>query len=195
MATQTTSPHSRTPAGRAALLDRLLARHARLLQAQARRHSFAEQDADDALQDACLRFLDKFDGSAEDLGHALRWMQVVTKRCAWEIGRRSHAEDSRRARPDHCADEEDPVRERLVSPSQGPAERAESRAELARKAGHFQKLKRDERIALALVALGYSYAEIQARLGWTHTKTNRCVAEGRAALRAMEGGRSEQPDR
>lgn len=189
MATQTTPRYSRTPAQQAALLDRLLARHAGLLRAQARRHSSTEQDADDALQDACLRFLDKFDGSADDLSHALRWMQVVTKRCAWEIGRRTRGEASRRVRPDHLADGEDLVQGHLVSPAQGPAERVELRTELARKAGHFGKLKRDERIALALVALGYSYREIQARFGWTHTKINRCVVEGRAALRAMEGGR------
>jgi DNA-directed RNA polymerase specialized sigma24 family protein len=33
------------------------------------------------------------------------------------------------------------------------------------------------------LALGYSYREIAERQGWTYTKVNRCVAEGRAALR------------
>ncbi len=191
MATQTTSPHSRTPAERAALLDRLLSRYAALLGAQARRHSSTEQDAEDALQDACLRFLDRFDGSPDDLSHALRWMQLVTKRCAWELGRRARGEVSRRVGPDHYADGEDPVQGHLVSPLQGPAERVESSAELAVKARHFGRLKRDQRIALALIALGFSYSEIQARLGWTRTKVNRCAFEGRNALRAMEGGENE----
>jgi DNA-directed RNA polymerase specialized sigma24 family protein len=49
-------------------------------------------------------------------------------------------------------------------------------------------LKPDQRIALLLHAAGYSYAEISELRGWTHTKVNRSLAEGRAALRQMEGG-------
>ena len=45
------------------------------------------------------------------------------------------------------------------------------------------KLKPQERQALGLFALGYSYGEICDLTGWTHTKVNRCLAEGRAALR------------
>jgi DNA-directed RNA polymerase specialized sigma24 family protein len=36
-----------------------------------------------------------------------------------------------------------------------------------------------------LQAEGYSYAEIQAITGWSYTKVNRCLAEGRARLRAL----------
>jgi len=32
--------------------------------------------------------------------------------------------------------------------------------------------------------MGYSYREIGQGLDWTQTKVNRCIAEGRAALRA-----------
>jgi DNA-directed RNA polymerase specialized sigma24 family protein len=46
------------------------------------------------------------------------------------------------------------------------------------------ELRADERLALVLQAQGYSYAEICGLLGWTYTKVNRCLAEGRAALRA-----------
>ena len=35
-----------------------------------------------------------------------------------------------------------------------------------------------------LQAQGYSYAEICERCGWTYTKVNRCLAEGRARLRS-----------
>jgi DNA-directed RNA polymerase specialized sigma24 family protein len=31
--------------------------------------------------------------------------------------------------------------------------------------------------------MGYSYREIGQGLGWSYTKVNRCVAEGRADLR------------
>ena len=49
-------------------------------------------------------------------------------------------------------------------------------------------LKPDERIALVLFAAGFSYREIGAGKGWTHTKVNRCIAEGRAALRTGVAG-------
>jgi DNA-directed RNA polymerase specialized sigma24 family protein len=32
---------------------------------------------------------------------------------------------------------------------------------------------------------GYSYREIGEITGWTHTKINRCIAEGRARLRQL----------
>jgi DNA-directed RNA polymerase specialized sigma24 family protein len=44
-------------------------------------------------------------------------------------------------------------------------------------------LKANERIAIVLQAEGYSYAEICEMLGWSYTKVNRCLAEGRAKLR------------
>ena len=40
---------------------------------------------------------------------------------------------------------------------------------------------------IALQAEGYSYAEIQALTGWTYTKVNRALSEGRARLRALGG--------
>ena len=40
-------------------------------------------------------------------------------------------------------------------------------------------------MALILQAQGYSYAEIQQLCGWTYTKVNRCLAEGRARLRQL----------
>ncbi len=48
-------------------------------------------------------------------------------------------------------------------------------------------LRADERRALVLQASGYSYAEICALTGWTYTKVNRSLAEGRAKLRAAPG--------
>ena len=47
----------------------------------------------------------------------------------------------------------------------------------------FEALKPDQRTALILLGLGCSYAEIGALRGWTYTKVNRCISEGRAALR------------
>ena len=49
--------------------------------------------------------------------------------------------------------------------------------------------------ALRLQALGYSYREIQQLTGWTYTKVNRCLAEGKASFlrraRAIEEGSLE----
>jgi hypothetical protein len=50
----------------------------------------------------------------------------------------------------------------------------------------LDRLKPDERTAIGLQAAGFSYREIGERQEWTQTKINRCLAEGRAALRAAE---------
>jgi RNA polymerase sigma factor (sigma-70 family) len=49
----------------------------------------------------------------------------------------------------------------------------------------MRSLKPDQRRALTLLALGYSYAEIAERSGWTRTKVNRSLTEGRARLRGL----------
>ena len=66
-----------------------------------------------------------------------------------------------------------------------PAERAERREWAHERARSLHRLKPDERRALVLRAEGYSYAEISELNGWTYTKTNRCLAEGRARLRQL----------
>jgi hypothetical protein len=47
------------------------------------------------------------------------------------------------------------------------------------------RLKPDERKAIALFAYGLSYEEIGEREGWTHTKVNRFLSEGRQRLREL----------
>ena len=47
-----------------------------------------------------------------------------------------------------------------------------------RRTPYTEKVRR----ALVLKAHGYSYAEIQQLCGWTYTKVNRCMAEGRKAF-------------
>jgi DNA-directed RNA polymerase specialized sigma24 family protein len=52
-------------------------------------------------------------------------------------------------------------------------------------------LKPDERGALLLLGLGYSYREIAAMQGWTMTKVHRFISEGRASVRRlMERGQA-----
>ena len=66
-----------------------------------------------------------------------------------------------------------------LSEAPGPAEWAERRERVAHSAAALAALKPQERRALALKAEGYSYAEMQTLTGWTYTKVNRCMAEGR----------------
>ena len=58
-------------------------------------------------------------------------------------------------------------------------ERFESSERVERSAEVMRQLKRDEARALMLKAEGLSYTEIGERLGWTYTKVNRCITEGR----------------
>ena len=74
---------------------------------------------------------------------------------------------------------------RRPSEAPGPHERLEDGERVARAARLLARLKPQERRALALQAAGCSYAEIQAITGWTYTKVNRCLAEGRARLRQL----------
>ena len=75
-----------------------------------------------------------------------------------------------------------PLGESLPGASPCPSERAECRDRMRLLA----ELKPDERRALLLRACGYSYLEIRELTGWTHTKVNRCLAEGRARLRRLQ---------
>ena len=81
----------------------------------------------------------------------------------------------------------------------GPSERATDRERAHRALAALATLKRDEARALVLQATGRTYAEIEAETGWSHTKVNRALTEGRAAFRtlgpALKGGRRVRPPR
>jgi len=61
------------------------------------------------------------------------------------------------------------------------SERSRETAELLR------QLKPNEHKALGLLAAGYRYQEIMEMTGWTYTKVNRLIAEGRDTLRRLAG--------
>ena len=67
----------------------------------------------------------------------------------------------------------------------GPSERATDRERAHRALAALATLKRDEARALVLQAAGRTYAEIEAETGWSHTKVNRALTEGRAAFRTL----------
>jgi RNA polymerase sigma factor (sigma-70 family) len=165
---------------RGQMLGELLEREGAVLRRQARAHAQRPADAEDALQDACVQFLRYYDGPVEE---AILWMQVVVKRCAWAIARRaSRVRETGFRLPGINGEAGDPEI-RVADEGPDPAEEMERAAVVAERFEMLAELKPDERTALLLFASGHSYKEIAARQGWTHTKVNRCIAEGRAALR------------
>jgi RNA polymerase sigma factor (sigma-70 family) len=176
--------HRDDPAPRAQLLDQLLRTKRPQLLGQARRHSRRAQDAEDALGDACVQFLRFYDSSSER--DPLPWMLVVVKRCAWAIDRRRKGRESgiRVSGGELSANEPMIV---VGDERSGPVERIERSEESAQVLALVEELKSDERTALILFGLGYSYAEIAELRGWTMTKVNRCLSEGKAKVREWLG--------
>lgn len=158
---------------RARLLGSLLADHRPRLLDQARQHSRFAHDADDALADACVQFLRYYDGPAGP--DALHWMLLVTKRCAWAIGRGRVPESI------DVADLPVPLT---------PAEIVERRDESSQVIRAIEALRPDQRTALILRGLGCSHDEIRRLRGWSLRKIHRCIADGRRRVRKKieEGG-------
>ena len=67
----------------------------------------------------------------------------------------------------------------------GPSERAADRERAHCSLAALAALKPAEARALVLQAGGRTYAEIEAETGWSHTKVNRALTEGRAAFRTL----------
>ena len=172
------------PESRGQILDRLLATAGRALRNQAARNAPSHADAEDAIQEGCLAFLRYYDGPPGD--QALAYLMLAVKHCAWAIGSRVRTREA--FHEVTCTDAYDPDDRFLhaLCERPGPAERAERGEEVTEFFAALARLKPDERTALLLFGLGLSYREIGERQGWTNTKINRCLAEGRAALRAID---------
>jgi RNA polymerase sigma factor (sigma-70 family) len=155
-----------------ALADRLYTEHRGRLLAIARRNSVCTEDAEEALQDAFILFIDHFDPDTKT--PPLAWLTLTLKRRCWALYRHQRLRGA--ARRDDGV-EGLPDRHRL------PDELIEVNDTVARVRLQLAGLKQAEREALGLLALGYSYREICELTGWTYTKVNRCISEGRAALR------------
>lgn len=172
----------------AELLERLLRDHRDPLVRQARFHSERDADAEDALSEACVQFLRFFDG--QDRDHALRYLLIVIKRCAWAITRTRR--NRRRLAETVSVDQlEGEFGIGIPDESRGPEQLLEAGEEVERFVVALNALKADQRRALILLALGYSYEEISETCGWTRTKVNRSLAEGRSRLWQLLGKRGE----
>jgi RNA polymerase sigma factor (sigma-70 family) len=146
----------------------LLARHGAVLMRVARQASLCHDDAADALQRALeiyVRRLDTVDRATE-----AAWLKVVVRHEAYAI---------RRSRAD-CAGDADVELDAIVpAPERSVEDQVLSGDRVSRSAEALRSLKPDEARALMLKAHGLSYEEIGRRCGWTYTKVNRCITEGR----------------
>jgi RNA polymerase sigma factor (sigma-70 family) len=157
----------------------MIARYEGALRRTARRYSFDAEDADDAYQRALEIVLTK--APTTDLRELIRWTQTVTKHEALAVRQaREKLLGYQRAREGA----EDPMA-LIPAASDGPDEQVERREDIARSREALQALKPAELRALGLLAEGYSYVEIGERTGWSRTKINRLLAEGRAHFRTL----------
>jgi RNA polymerase sigma factor (sigma-70 family) len=169
----------------------MIARYEGALRRTARRYSFDAEDADDAYQRALEIVLTK--APTTDLRELIRWTQTVTKHEALAVrASREKLLGYQRSREGA----EDPMA-LIPAASDGPDEQVERREDVARSREALQALKPAELRALGLLAEGYSYVEIGERTGWSPTKINRLLAEGRARFRALvasseDGGRCRE---
>ncbi len=147
------------------------------LRRTARRYSLCADDAEDAYQRAVEILLTK--SPPADLRHLAAWMQLVTRREALAVRR------SRERLLGPRGDDDGELLDRIACDRPDPQERLERRERVAEAIRLLFELKPQERRALVLQAHGYSYAEICQLCGWTYTKVNRCLAEGRARLREL----------
>jgi RNA polymerase sigma factor (sigma-70 family) len=169
-------------------------RHESALRRTARRYSICADDADDALQRALEILLTK--APTSDPRELIRWTQTVLKHEALAVRR-----ERERILSGPAAVATEPGREDWVallpSDADGPPERAERAESIARSREALQTLKPQELRALGLLAEGYSYAEIGQITGFSHTKINRSLAEGRERFRKLvarseDGSRCEE---
>jgi RNA polymerase sigma factor (sigma-70 family) len=164
-------------AGRKRAAVELVAREEAELRQTARRFSLCEDDAEDAYQRALEILLVK--APSEQPRELVRWTKTVVKHEALAI--RRYRERLLGVGADESGD---PV-ERLAADGAGPGERTERRERIARSREALRALKPAELRALTLLAAGYSYAEIGELTGFSRTKVNRCVAEGRERFRRL----------
>ncbi len=170
-------------AGRKRAAVELIAREGATLRKTALRFSICLEDAEDAYQRAMEILLLK----APDLRprELARWTQTVVKHEALAI--RANRERLL-GRPGEDEGEAVDRVALIPAPGDGPDVRTERQERVARSREALQALKPAELRTLTLLAAGYSYAEIGEITGFSRTKVNRCLAEGRERFRRIVAG-------
>jgi RNA polymerase sigma factor (sigma-70 family) len=157
------------------------ARNESALRRTAHRYSLCDDDADDALQRGFEILLRK--APTENPRELVKWMQTVVKHEALAV--RRERERFLAGPPGTSEADAQEWIALLPATADGPPERAERREAIARSREALQTLKPQELRALTLLAEGYSYAEIGEITGYSQTKINRCLAEGRERFRKL----------
>src|SRR4051794_5296958 len=161
----------------------LIERHGAQIMSTARRYSATPEDAEDAYQRGLEILLTKAPSTSED--DLLPWLKTVVKHEAYSVRRQRLRTPPVSAICDG-GEEAEPL-------APGSAhEEAERYERLRLGAEAMGRLKQQEVRALLLKAEGLTYKEIQDETGWTYTKVNRCITEGRRAfvarVRGIESG-------
>jgi RNA polymerase sigma factor (sigma-70 family) len=149
----------------------LVARHGPQILATARRYATTPEDAEDAYQRAFEILLTKAPTTSER--ELVPWLKTVVKHEAFAL---------RRQRERHSPVTDDGELADRGTAAAATHDQAERYEQLRQGAEALRQLKPQEVRALLLRAKGYSYAEICQRTGWTYTKVNRALTEGRQAL-------------
>ena len=158
----------------------LIARYGASIMSTARRYSASPEDAEDAYQRGLEILLTK--APSTDEHDLVPWLKTVVKHEAFALRRQG--------------DRASPTGEELIERCAEPATPAEEHLErydrLRVGAEAMQRLKPQEVRCLLLRAEGYSYHQICQETGWSYTKVNRCLTEGRrsffARVASIESG-------
>ena len=153
------------------LVIAVITRHADAVLRTARRHSLCADDAQDAYQRALeilLRHAHRLDPE-----RAGSWLHTVVKHEAMAV---------RRSRSRLVGIEDMDLDALEADTTSTPEERALQFEHTMRSAEALKRLKPQEVRALWLKAAGHSYRDICEVTGWTYTKVNRCLTEGRRSF-------------
>jgi RNA polymerase sigma factor (sigma-70 family) len=156
---------------------RLVSRHGAQILAAARRYAATPEDAEDAYQRGIEILLTKAPSTREQ--ELIPWLKTVVKHEAFAL---------RRQRERHSPVTDDGELRDRPAPAAVTHEQAERLERLRQGAEALGQLKPHEIRALLLKAEGFSYREICAMTGWSYTKVNRLLTEGRRAFLGRVSG-------
>ncbi|HEY7453873.1 MAG TPA: sigma-70 family RNA polymerase sigma factor, partial [Thermoleophilaceae bacterium] len=155
----------------------IVRRHGPAVMATARRYSATPEDAEDAYQRGLEILLTKAPTTNQE--ELVPWLRTVVKHEAFAL---------RRQRERHSPVTDDGELRDRPATAAVTHEQAERLERLRQGAEALGQLKPHEIRALLLKAEGFTYREICAITGWSYTKVNRLLTEGRRAfLRRVSG--------
>jgi len=159
---------------------RLIERHGDEIVATANRYTLSPEDAEDAYQRGLEVLLKRAPTIAEE--ELLPWMKKVVKHEAFAIYH---------ARKGFALPGNEQIEQEAGAVPE-PQEQVERYERLRHGAEAIRRLKPQEIRALVLRADGLTYRQIAEVTGWTRTKVNRCLTEGRRSflkrVTAIESG-------